>query len=115
MQNNGSRDFPASDGGNELVKVRYLADVRKLVQYHPNMDGQPPAVFIIGPVTKQVDKLALYHCQNEIKGGVRVRHNQEQRRFLVPDGVKFQFVVLHQLPDFPDVKRGHSCACADKD
>ena len=68
------------------------------------MDGQPPAVFIIGPVTKQVDKLALYHCQNEIKGGVGVAHYEEQRRFLVPDGVKFQLVVLHQLPYLPDVK-----------
>ena len=69
------------------------------------MDGQPPAVFVIGPVTKQVDKLALYHCQNEIKGRVRVRHNQEQGCFFIPDGVKFQFVVLHQLPHLPDVKR----------
>ena len=68
------------------------------------MDGQPPAVFIIGTVAKQVDKLALYHCQNKIERGVRVAHYEEQRRFLVPDGVKFQLVVLHQLPHLADVK-----------
>ena len=37
MQNNRSRDFTASDGGDQLVKVGYLADVRKLVQI-PNFD-----------------------------------------------------------------------------
>ena len=53
---------------------------------------------------RQVYELALHHCQNEIKGRVRVRHNQEQSCFFIPDGVKFQFVVLHQLPHLPDVK-----------
>ena len=68
------------------------------------MDGQPPAVFIIRPVAQKVDKLALHHSQNEIKGCVRVAHNEEQGRFFIPDGVKSQLVVLHQLPHFPDVK-----------
>ena len=39
MQNNRSRDFSASDGGDQLVKVGYLADVRKLVQNHADYYG----------------------------------------------------------------------------
>ena len=42
--------------------------------------------------------------QNEVKGRVRVAHNQEQGRFAVAQGVQLHFVGFHQLTDFPDVK-----------
>ena len=70
------------------------------------MDRQPTTVFIIRTVTQQIDKLALEHGENEVEGGVRVAHNQEQYRLFIPDGVQFHFIVLHQLPHFPDVKWG---------
>ena len=104
LQNNRSRDFPASDGGDQLVKVGYLPDVGELVQYQPHMDGKPPTIHVVGPVAQQIDKLALQHRQNEVKGRVRVAHNQEQRRFAVAQGVQLHFVGFHQLTDFPDVK-----------
>ena len=70
------------------------------------MDRQSATVFIIRTVTQQVDKLALKHGKNEVEGGVRVAHNQEQYRLFIPDGVQFHFIVLHQLPHLPDVKWG---------
>ena len=104
LQNNRSRDFPASDGGDQLVKVGYLPDVGELVQYQTHMDGKPPAVHVVGPVAQQIDKLALQHRQNEIECRVRVRHDKEQCRFAVAQGVQLHFVGFHQLTDFPDVK-----------
>ena len=78
--------------------------VGELVQNQPYMDGHPPAVFISRPVAQKVDKLALHHGKNEVKRRVRVAHNEEQGRFFIPDDVKLQLVILHQLPHFPDVK-----------
>ena len=70
------------------------------------MDRQSATVFIIRTVTQQVDKLALEHGENEVEGGVRVAHNQEQHGLFIPDGVQLHFIVLHQLPHLPDVKWG---------
>ena len=70
------------------------------------MDRQPTTVFIIRTVTQQVDKLALEHGENEIERSVRVAHNQKQHGLFISDGVQFHFIVLHQLPHFPDVKWG---------
>ena len=59
LQNDGCRDFPAADGGDQLVEVGYLPDVGELVQNQPYMDRQSATVFIIRTVTQQIDKLAL--------------------------------------------------------
>ena len=106
LQDDGCRDFPAADGGDQLVEVGNLPDVGKLVQNQPYMDRQPTTVFIIRTVTQQIDKLALKHGENEVEGGVRVAHNQKQNRLFIPDGVQLYFIVLHQFPHFPDVKWG---------
>ena len=48
LQNNRSRYFTASDGGNQLIELWDLTDVGKLVQNKAHMNGQPPTVHIIG-------------------------------------------------------------------
>ena len=70
------------------------------------MDRQSATVFIIRTVTQQVDKLALEHGENEVERSVCVAHNQKQHGLFIPNGVQFHFIVLHQLPHFPDVKWG---------
>ena len=47
------------------------------------MNRQPPVIEIVRLVAEQVEKLALQHGYDEIEGGIRIAHNEEQRRFLV--------------------------------
>ena len=75
LQNDGCRDFPAADGGDQLVEVGNLPNVGELVQNQPYMDRQSATVFIIRTVTQQVDKLALKHGKNEVEGGVGKENN----------------------------------------
>ena len=42
-------------GYSHRFKRRTCHTIGKLIQYQPHMDGQPPAVLIIGPVAQKVD------------------------------------------------------------
>ena len=70
------------------------------------MDGQAPAVEVIGLVAEQVESLRVHQGGHEIEGAVRIRENHEQRRFAVAQGVKLQFVRFHQVPELFYVKGG---------
>ena len=115
LQDNRSRDFPAPDGGDQFVKVGYLPDVGELVQKAPHMDGQPAAVHIVRLVAQKIEQLALQHGNDEVEGGVRIAHNEEQRRFSVAQGVQLQFVVRHDLPQLRNIEGGKSGAAANQD
>ena len=43
--------------------------------------------------TEQIEKLGVDHADEEVEGGIRVRHNEEQRRFLIPQRVQLQLIV----------------------
>ena len=47
------------------------------------MYGQLSAVHIVCLVTEQIEKLGVNHADEKVKGGIRVRHDEEQRRFLI--------------------------------
>ena len=79
------------------------------------MNRQPAAVFIIRLITEQIEKLTLEHGDHEIKGGVRVAHNEEQGGFSVAQGIKFQIVILHQIPQFLNIEWGKSGSAANQD
>ena len=51
------------------------------------MNRQSAAVHIICFLTKQIEQLGINHGDQEIKSRIRVRHNQEQCRFLVSEGI----------------------------
>ena len=68
------------------------------------------------------------HGDQEVKGGVCVAHNKEQRRLLVivltfaflrknliSQGVQLQFIVHGDLPQLLDVKGGEPCAAGNID
>ena len=79
------------------------------------MNRQPAAVFIICLVAEQIEKLALEHGDHEIKGGVRVAHNEEQSSFSVAQGIKFQIIILHQIPQFLNIEWGKPGSAANQD
>ena len=51
------------------------------------MNGQLAAVHIICLVAQQIEKLGVDHADEEVEGGIRVRHNEEQRSFLIAQRV----------------------------
>lgn len=64
------------------------------------MDREPPVVHIIGFLAQQIEKLAVYHADEEIEGAVRVAHDEEQGGLPVPQGVQLQLVIPGDLPQF---------------
>ena len=76
------------------------------------MDRQPPVIEIVRLVAEQVEKLALQHGYDEIEGGIRIAHNEEQRRFLVAHRVQLQFILRHNVPQLLDIEGGEAGAAA---
>ena len=58
------------------------------------MNGQPAAIYIIGFLTEQIEKLGITHADDKIKGIVGVRDNNKQRRFPVAQGIQLQLIIL---------------------
>ena len=79
------------------------------------MDGQFAAVFIVGLVAKQIEKLRLQHSDNKIKRAVRIREDDKQRRFPVAQGIQLQLVLCHEVPQLRDVKGRQAGAAANQD
>ena len=98
LQNQAGRNLPAADGSHQLLQVRDLPNVGALVDEAPHMDRQSPAVHIVGLLAKQVEQLGVHHRNQEVEGAVGVRHDEEQRRFSVAQGVQFQFIVGGNFP-----------------
>jgi len=109
------RDFPAADGRHQLFQVGYLPDVGALVNQAAHMDREAPVVHIICFLAQQIEKLAVYHGDQEVKGAVRVAHDEEQRRFPVPQSVQLQLVIPGDLPQLLDVKGRKAGAAGDED
>ena len=70
-------------GYSHRFRRRTCHTVGKFVQKAPHVNRQPPVIEIVRLVAEQVEKLALQHGYDEIEGGIRITHNEEQRRFLV--------------------------------
>ena len=87
LQNKAGGDLTAADGGHQLFQIGNLPDVGTLVNQAPHMDGQLAAVHIICFIAQQIEKLGVDHADEEVEGGIRVRHNEEQRSFLIAQRV----------------------------
>ena len=106
LQDKASRDLTAADGGHQLFQIGNLPDVGTLVDQAPHMDGQLAAVHIVCLVAQQIEKLGVDHADEEVKGGIRVRHDEEQRCFLIAQRVQLQLIVHGEVAQFLDVKWG---------
>ena len=93
LQNKAGGDLTAADGSHQLFQIGNLPDVGALVNQAPHMDGQLAAVHIICFVAQQIEKLGVDHADEEVEGGIRVRHDEEQCRFLIAQRVQLQLIV----------------------
>ena len=72
------------------------------------MDGQPPAVEVIRLVAEQIKKLTIHEGGHKIEGAVRIGEDHKQRCLLVAQGIQFQFVIRHQVPQLLDIEGSKS-------
>ena len=79
------------------------------------MDGQRAAVHIICFIAQQIEKLGVDHADEEVEGAVRVRHDEEQRRFLIAQRVQLQLIVHGEVTQFLDVEGSQPCAAGNQD
>ena len=79
------------------------------------MHRQAASVHIIRPFAEQVEHLGVRHADEEVKAGIRVRHNEEQGCPLFSDGVQMQLIVSRDLPKLFDIEYREACAAADQD
>ena len=77
LQDQTRRDLTAADGSHQLFQLRDLTNVGTLVDQAADMDWQLTAVHIICLVAQQVEKLGVDHADEEVEGGIRVRHDEE--------------------------------------
>ena len=106
LQNKAGGDLTAANGRHQLFQIGNLPDVGALVDQAPHMDGQLAAVHIVCFIAQEVEKLGVDHADEEIKGGIRVRHNEEQRRFLIAQRVQLQLIVHSEVTQLLDVEGG---------
>mgnify|MGYP001214565897 CR=1 FL=1 len=79
------------------------------------MDGQLAAVHIVCFVAQEVEKLGVHHADEEVEGGIRVRHDEEQRRFLIAQRVQLQLIVHGEVPQLLDVEGGEPGTAGNQD
>ena len=88
--------------------------VGELVQNQTDMNGQSPAVEVIRLVAEQIEKLTIHEGGHKIEGAVRIRKDHKQCRLLVAQGIQFQFVIFHQVPQLLDIEGSKPGAAGNK-
>src|SRR5699024_12472135 len=78
------------------------------------MDRQASPVEVVRLVAQQVEKLGVHERRHKIEGAVRIREDDEQRRFAVAQGVQLQLVLRHEVPQFLNVKGRQAGAAANQ-
>ena len=104
-----------TDHGHQLLQRGHLARVGRLVPQHPHMMGQAAPVNIVRPFTQEIEHLRKGQGNNEVISGGCVGNREENRRFPIPDAVKLQLVIAHDLPELGDVKGGQPGTAGNKD
>ena len=90
------------------------ARVGRLVPQHPHMMGQAAPVNIVRPFTQEIEHLRKGQGYNEVISRGGVGNGEENRRFPIPDAVKLQLVIRHNLPELGDVKGGQPGAAGNQ-
>ena len=103
-----------TDDGHQLLQRGHLARVGRLVPQHPHMMGQAAPVNIVRPFTQEIEHLRKGQGNNEVISGGCVGNREENRRFPIPDAVKLQLVITHDLPELGDVKGGQPGAAGNQ-
>ena len=104
-----------TNNGNKFLQRGHLPRVGSLVPQHPHMMGQAAPVNIVRPFTQKIEHLRKGQGHNEVISRSGVGNGEENRRFPIPDAVKLQLVIAHDLPELGDVKGGQPGAAGNKD
>ena len=104
-----------TDHGHQLLQGGHLARVRRFVPQHPHMMGQAASVNIVRPFTQKIEHLRKGQGHNEVISRGCIGNREENRRFPIPDAVKLQLVIAHDLPELGDVKGGQPGTAGNKD
>ncbi len=78
------------------------------------MDGQAPAVNVVGCLAQKVKELGVDHAYEKVEGGIRVGHDEEQRGLAVSQRAQRQLVAARDLTQLGDVEWGKASAAADE-
>ena len=78
------------------------------------MDRQPPAVHIVGFFAEEVEQLGVAHGDQEVKGVIRVAHNEEQGSFPVSQSVQLQLIVGSDLPQLGNIEHSKARTAANQ-
>ena len=78
------------------------------------MMGQAAPVNTVRPFTQQIEHLRKGQGNQKVIGGRGVGNGEKHRRFPIPDAVKLQLVIGHDLPELGDVKRGQTGAAGNQ-
>ena len=65
-------------------------------------------------ITQKVEHLRKSKGNQKAVGGVRIADKEKQRRFFIPQPVKLQLVIGHDLPKLGNVKGGKSGSAANQ-
>lgn len=67
------------------------------------MDRKPTTIHIIRLLTQQVEQLRVDHGNEEVKGTVRIRHDEEQGSFFISQRIQLQFVISSHITDLATI------------
>ena len=112
LKHNARRNFSASDGRNQALKVRDLPNVGELIQQAAHMDRQSAAIHIIRFFAKQVEHLRIRQTNQKIETGIRVGHDEEECSPLISQRIKVKFVISRNFPQFLNIEHRKPCAAA---
>ena len=76
------------------------------------MDGQAPAVNVVGCLAQKVKELGVDHAYENVEGAVRVGHDEEQGGLAVSQRVQRQLVAARDLAQLGNVEGGEASAAA---
>ena len=61
-----------------------------------------------------IEKLGVDHRNQKVESGIRVRHDDEQRRLLIAQRVQLQLIIHGEVTQFLNVKGRKPCAAGNK-
>ena len=115
LQHDAGGNLPAADRRDQLLEIRNLADVGKLIDQAANMHRQASAMLIVRFFAEQIEYLRIGHADQEIEAGIRIRHDQEQRCALLAQGIQVKLIVGRDVTKLLDIKDCKPSAAGNQD
>ena len=115
LQHQTAGNLTGADGCHQLFKPWDLTDVRSLVDQAADMNGEPSAVNIVRFLAEKVEKLGVAQGNEEIEGIVGIRHDDEQGRLAISQGVQLQLVIGGQVTQLLNIEGSQPRTAGNQD